>query len=55
VTTATASALFEIPVFLACATKAGLDRTPRFQAQFPASDIATVSLSFFTVPNGTKA
>jgi hypothetical protein len=46
--------LVEIPVFLACARKAGLDRDPRFQAQFPSSDIGTVSLNFFTVPNGMK-
>jgi len=46
--------LVEIPVFLACARKAGLDRDPRFRAQFPSSDVGTVSLNFFTVPNGMK-
>jgi len=47
--------LVECGVFLDCAKKAGLDRHPRFQAQFPSSDIGTVSLSFFTVPHGSKA
>jgi hypothetical protein len=38
----------EIAVFLACAAMAGLDRHPRFQAQFPSSDLGVVSLSYFT-------
>lgn len=47
--------LVELGVFLDCARKAGLDRHPRFRAQFPPAESGTVSLSFFTVPNGSKA
>jgi hypothetical protein len=40
--------LVELPVFLACAREAGLAASERFQATFPSSDLATVSLNYFT-------
>lgn len=42
--------LVELPVFLACAKEAGLRADPRFQAKYPDSDLATVSINFFTAP-----
>jgi hypothetical protein len=40
--------LVELPIFLDCAREAGLQSDERFQAKFPASDLATVSMNFFT-------
>jgi hypothetical protein len=40
--------LVEIDVFLACAREAGLASDDRFQAKFPPSDLATISINFFT-------
>jgi hypothetical protein len=40
--------LVELPVFLDCAREAGLCADQRFQASFPASALATVSLNYFT-------
>jgi hypothetical protein len=40
--------LVELPVFLKCAREAGLQMDPRYQCRFPASDLATVSINFFT-------
>jgi hypothetical protein len=40
--------LVELPVFLKCAREAGLQTDPRYQCRFPASDLATVSINFFT-------
>jgi hypothetical protein len=40
--------LVEIPVFLDCASEAGLRAEPCFQSKFPNSELATVSLNFFT-------
>jgi hypothetical protein len=40
--------LVELPVFLSCAREAGLHADPRYQCRFPASDLATVSINFFT-------
>ena len=40
--------LVEVPVFLACAREAGLYSDPRFHARFPASDLATVTINFFS-------
>ncbi|HEY1270730.1 MAG TPA: hypothetical protein VGF08_02035, partial [Terriglobales bacterium] len=40
--------LVELPVFLDCAREAGLRADPRYQGKFPNSDLATVSLNFFT-------
>ena len=40
--------LVELPVFLKCAREAGLQSDPRYQCRFPASDLATVSINFFT-------
>jgi hypothetical protein len=40
--------LIELDVFLACAREAGLVADDRFQAKFPPSDLATVSVNFFT-------
>jgi hypothetical protein len=42
--------LVEVPVFLDCAREAGLHADPRYQARFPPSDLATVSINFFTAP-----
>jgi hypothetical protein len=39
--------LVELPVFLECAREAGLIAEPRFQARFPPSELATVSVNFF--------
>ncbi len=40
--------LVELPVFLNCAREAGLQTDPRYQCRFPSSDLATVSINFFT-------
>jgi hypothetical protein len=40
--------LVELPVFAQCAREAGLRAEPRWQAKFPPSDLATVSLNYFT-------
>jgi hypothetical protein len=40
--------LVELEVFLACAREAGLVADERFQARFPPSELATVSINFFT-------
>ena len=40
--------LVELPVFLECAREAGLQANASFQSKFPASELATVSLNFFT-------
>ncbi len=40
--------LIECDVFLACAREAGLVADERFQARFPPSDLASISINFFT-------
>ena len=40
--------LVELPVFAECAREAGLRADPRWQAKFPPSELATVSLNYFT-------
>jgi hypothetical protein len=40
--------LVELPIFLECAREAGLQADPRFQCKFPPSELATVSINFFT-------
>jgi hypothetical protein len=40
--------LLELDVFLDCAREAGLVADPRLQARFPDSELATVSMNFFT-------
>jgi hypothetical protein len=40
--------LVELPVFLDAANEAALKADPRFQAKFPPSELATVSINFFT-------
>ncbi len=40
--------LVELPVFLDAANEAGPKADPRFQARFPPSELATVSINFFT-------
>ena len=40
----------ELPVFLDCAREAGLHADSRFQAKFPSSDLATISLNYFSAP-----
>ena len=42
--------LIEVEVFLDCAREAGLHADPRFQSRFPPSELATVSINFFTAP-----
>ncbi|MGB0035197.1 MAG: methyltransferase domain-containing protein [Candidatus Acidiferrales bacterium] len=42
--------LVELPIFLDCAREAGLESNERFQSKFPANELATVSLSYFTAP-----
>jgi len=42
--------LVELGVFLDCAREAGLHADPRFAAKYPASDLATISINFFTAP-----
>jgi hypothetical protein len=44
--------LIELPIFLDCAREAGLQADPRFQSAFPPSELATVSLNFFTAGTG---
>jgi hypothetical protein len=43
--------LVELPVFLNCCREAGLQADPRYQFRFPPSDLATVSVNFFTALN----
>ena len=40
--------LVELPVFLECAREAGLVAHERYQAKFPPSDLATISMNYFT-------
>ncbi|MBI2818514.1 MAG: class I SAM-dependent methyltransferase [Acidobacteria bacterium] len=40
--------LVELPIFLECAREAGLQADLRFQHKFPPSELATVSINFFT-------
>jgi len=40
--------LVELPVFADCAREAGLRAEPRWQTKFPPSELATVSLNYFT-------
>ena len=40
--------LVELPIFLESARQAGLQADPRYQSRFPPSDLATVSINFFT-------
>jgi hypothetical protein len=40
--------LVELPVFIQCAREAGLEADARWQAKFPPSELATVSLNYFT-------
>ena len=44
--------LIELPIFLDAAREAGLWADPRFQAAFPPSELATVSINFFTAAIG---
>ena len=43
--------LVELPIFLDCAREAGLQADPRCQSKFPPSELATVSLNYFTAPS----
>jgi SAM-dependent methyltransferase len=40
--------LVELPVFLDCVREAGLHADPRYQAKFPPSELATVSINYLT-------
>ena len=42
--------LVELPLFLDCAREAGLVADSRFQAAFPPSELATISVNYFTAP-----
>jgi hypothetical protein len=44
----------DLIAFLACAREAGLVFDERFQARFPPSDLATVSINFFTAETSKK-
>jgi hypothetical protein len=46
--------LVELPIFLECAREAGLQADDRYQAKFPASELATVSVNFFTALAGAS-
>jgi hypothetical protein len=46
--------LVELPIFLDAAREAGLWADPRFQAAFPPSELATVSINFFTAAIGRR-
>jgi hypothetical protein len=46
--------LVELPIFLSCAREAGLQADDRYQAKFPASELATVSVNFFTALAGAS-
>ena len=46
--------LVELPIFLDAAREAGLWADPRFQAAFPPSELATVSINFFTAALGRR-
>ena len=45
--------LVELPVFLECAREAGLKADLRYQARFPPSDLATVSINLFAAPGAS--
>ncbi|MBI4265108.1 MAG: class I SAM-dependent methyltransferase [Acidobacteria bacterium] len=47
--------LIELPIFLDCAREAGLRADPRFQSAFPPSELATVSINFFTAELGRES
>lgn len=42
--------LVELPIFLDCAREAGLQADQQHQFRFPPSELATVSVNFFTAP-----
>jgi hypothetical protein len=46
--------LIELPIFRDCAREAELHADRRFQAVFPRSELATVSVNFFTALKGTE-
>ena len=46
--------LVELPIFLECAREAGLQADDRCHAKFPASELATVSVNFFTALAGVS-
>jgi hypothetical protein len=46
--------LIELPIFLDCAREAGLHADSRFQSAFPPSDLATISIKFFTAGAGQQ-
>jgi hypothetical protein len=46
--------LVEFPIFLECAREAGLQADKRYQAKFPTSELATVSVNFFTALAGAS-
>ena len=46
--------LVELPIFLECAREAGLQADDRYHTKFPASELATVSVNFFTALAGTS-
>ncbi|HEY1262557.1 MAG TPA: class I SAM-dependent methyltransferase [Terriglobales bacterium] len=43
--------LVELPIFLDCVREAGLKADPRYQAKFPPSELATVSINYLTTSN----
>jgi hypothetical protein len=46
--------LVELPIFFECAREAGLQADDRYHAKFSASELATVSVIFFTALAGAS-
>jgi hypothetical protein len=46
--------LVELSIFLDCAREAGLQADDRYHAKFPASELATVSVNYFTALAGAS-
>jgi hypothetical protein len=47
--------LVELPIFLESARQAGLHTDARYQARFPPTELATVSINFFTTGSEKRA
>jgi hypothetical protein len=46
--------LVELLIFLECSREAGLQADDRYHAKFPASELATASVKFFTALAGAS-
>jgi hypothetical protein len=47
--------LVELPIFLDCAREAGLQADQRYQFKFPPSELATVTVNFFTTSTDVRS